>query len=56
MLTATAPKPSKVTGIVVTDENLYVDPTTGVTLASVKIEWTNNADDELIDAYEIIWE
>lgn len=55
VLTATAPKPSKVTGVVITDESLYVDPTTGVTLASVKVEWNNNAADELVDTYEVLW-
>jgi len=47
--------PSKVTGVVVTDEALYVDPSTGVTLASVRIEWNNNADSELVDSYEVLW-
>jgi hypothetical protein len=47
--------PSKVVGVTVADEALYVDPTTGVTLASVKIEWTDNALSELVDAYELIW-
>ena len=55
VLTATAPKPSVVTGMVITDEILYIDPTTGVTLASVKVEWNNNADDELVDTYEELW-
>lgn len=55
VLTATAPKPSTVTGITVTDEALYIDPTTGVTLASVKVQWTNNADSELVDSYEVLW-
>lgn len=55
VLTATAPKPSKVTGVSITDETLYVDPTTGVTLASVKVEWDNNADSELVDSYEVLW-
>jgi hypothetical protein len=50
-----APKPSVVAGIAVTDEALYIDPTTGVTLASVKVEWDNNADDELVDSYEVLW-
>jgi len=54
-LSAAAPKPSIVTGIVITDETLYVDPTTGVTLASVKVEWNNNAADELVDSYEVLW-
>ncbi len=49
------PIPSDVTGIVITDETLYVDPTTGITLASVKVEWDNNADSEKIDVYEILW-
>jgi len=34
---------------------LYIDPTTGVTLSSVKIEWDNNADNEYVDAYEPLW-
>ena len=55
ILTPSAPKPSVVTGIVVTDEALYIDPTTGVTLASVKVEWDNNADSELVDSYEVLW-
>jgi hypothetical protein len=50
-----APKPSIVTGIAITDEALYIDPTTGITLASVKVEWDNNADSELVDSYEVIW-
>jgi len=54
-LSAAAPKPSMVTGIVITDETLYVDPTTGVTLASVKVEWTNNAASEFVDSYEVLW-
>ena len=53
--TGPPPKPSVVTGIVITDETLYIDPTTGITLASVKIEWNNNADNELVDAYEPLW-
>ena len=53
--TGAAPKPSVVTGIAITDETLYIDPTTGVTLSSVKIEWDNNADNEYVDAYEPLW-
>ena len=53
--TPIAPKPSVVGGIAVTDEALYIDPTTGVTLASVKVEWDNNADDEMVDSYEVLW-
>ena len=49
------PIPSKVTGVAVTDEALYIDPTTGITLASVKVEWDNNADSELVDSYEVLW-
>lgn len=55
VLTATAPQPSVVTGVVITDEALYIDPTTGVTLASVKVEWDINADSELVDSYEELW-
>lgn len=47
------PTPSDVTGIVITDEPLYIDPTTGITLASVKVEWDNST--ENIDIYEILW-
>lgn len=54
-LSAVAPKPSVVTGIAITDETLYIDPTTGVTLSSVKVEWNNNADDENVDSYEVLW-
>jgi len=53
--TAAAPVPSKVTGVTITNEPLYIDPTTGVTLASIKVEWNNNADDELVDTYEVLW-
>lgn len=55
VLTAPAPVPSKIINVVVTNEALYVDPTTGVTLASVKVEWQNSPDDEMVDAYEVIW-
>ncbi len=55
VLTPPAPKPSKVTGVTITDEALYVDPTTGITLASVKVEWNNNPLDELVDSYEELW-
>ena len=55
VITSEAPKPSVVTGIVVTNETLYVDPTTGVTLASVKVEWDNNPADEMVDSYEVLW-
>jgi len=54
--TAAVPVPTTVAGIAVTDENLYIDPTTGATLASVKVEWDNNADDELVDTYEVLWD
>ena len=54
--TVSAPKPSTVTGITVTNESLYVDPTTGVTLASVKVSWNDNQADELVDVYEVLWE
>ena len=55
LTTAAAPKPTIVAGMVITDEALYIDPTTGVTLASVKVEWDNNATDELVDTYEVLW-
>jgi len=54
-ISADPPQPSVVTGIAITDESLYIDLTTGVTLASVKVEWDNNADDEDVDTYEPIW-
>jgi len=54
--TADAPKPTKVANVVVTDESLYIDPTTGITLASVKVEWDNNPTDEYVDTYEVLWE
>lgn len=54
--TVSAPKPSTVTGITVSNESLYVDPTTGVTLASVKVSWNDNAEGELVDVYEVLWE
>jgi len=53
--TVALPVPSTVANIVVTDEDLYVDPVTGITLASVKVTWDNNAESELVDAYEVLW-
>lgn len=47
--------PSRVKNIVVTDEPMYVDPTTGIQWASVKVKWDNNPDEEKVDCYEIIW-
>ena len=55
VMTADPPQPTKVANVAVTDEALYIDPTTGVTLASVKVEWDNNATDEYVDVYESLW-
>ena len=48
--------PGKVIGVVVTNYALYVDPTTGVTLASVKVTWDQNNEVEKVDVYEIQWD
>lgn len=56
VLTPTAPQPSVVSGITVVNAGVYKDPTTGVTLASVRIRWDNNAVDELVDEYDVIWD
>jgi hypothetical protein len=51
--------PGKVTGLAVTNYSLFVDPTTGVTLASVQISWTPNLSEGTqpadVDIYEIVW-
>jgi len=55
-LSAAAPTPSKVTGVVLTNLGTFVDPTTGITLAKVQVDWTENAISEGVDGYEIVWE
>lgn len=47
--------PSKVTGVVLTNLGVFVDPTTGVTLAKIQVDWTENALSELVDLYEVVW-
>ena len=53
--TAAAPAPSQVTGVAITNQSMYIDPVTGVTMARVLIEWTNNAASEYVDEYEIVY-
>lgn len=53
--TAAAPVPSQVTGVTVTNLETFVDPTTGLTLARVQVNWIENAASEYVDVYEITW-
>jgi len=46
--------PSTVTGIVVTDLDMFVDPKTGLTLAKVLVTWDANPSGEYVDMYEIL--
>jgi len=52
---AAAPVPSQVTGVVLTNLTMFVDPITGEQTARVQVDWTDNATSELVDLYEVIW-
>lgn len=47
--------PGKVLGLTLTNEALYTDPTSGITLASVKVAWDDNAPEVEVDLYEVFW-
>jgi hypothetical protein len=52
---AAAPVPSQVTGVVLTNLTMFVDPITGEQMARVRVDWTDNATSELVDLYEVTW-
>lgn len=48
--------PSQVTGVALHNAGTYIDSVTGTTMAKVMVEWTDNAADENIVDYEVLYQ